>query len=312
LRVERGDEIMNRLDEIKYLLPVNVRERIFNENTTYPYQRLQFEKLQEIRLRVGQPLIMQYDNKEMLYQDMIVTREDISQCMQYVSEYSIYAYQEDIRQGFITVRGGHRIGLIGKAVFENGNIKSQKFISFINIRVAHQVLGCADSVMEFVTKDGKLSHTLIISPPGCGKTTLLRDIIRQLSFGTTQKPHKICVVDERSEIAACFEGVPQNDVGPRTDVLDCCFKATGMLMLIRSMSPDIIAIDEIGGSADIDAIKYIINCGCTVIGTVHGFSCEDILHKPDLQSLIKKNIFSRLIVLSANHGVGTIEELIEL
>jgi stage III sporulation protein AA len=298
---------MDRLDEIKCLLPVRLSEQIF-----FDAKSIQFDKLQEIRLRVGQPCIIQYDNRELMYHNIVVTKEDINQCLQYISDYSIYAYQEDIRQGFITVKGGHRVGITGKAVMENGAVKSQKFIAFINIRVAHQIIGCADGIMDFVCRNGCLSHTLIISPPGCGKTTMLRDIIRQLSKGSICTGKKICVVDERSEIAACFEGVPQNDLGPRTDVLDCCFKKNGMLMLIRSMSPDVIAVDEIGGAEDLKAIEYIINCGCTVIGTIHAQNYEEVTKKRDMTRLIGGNIFTRLIILSRENGVGSVRELIEL
>ena len=174
-----GQEGMERLDEIRKLLPREISTQIFDRDKTFS-----FDKLQEIRLRTGQPLIMQYDNKEKVFDHLITEKKEINQCLEYISEYSLYAYQEDIRQGFITVRGGHRIGVIGKAVMEAGQVKNQKHISFLNIRVAHQIVGCANPVMNFICQNRKLEHTLIISPPGCGKTTLLRDIIRQLSNGT--------------------------------------------------------------------------------------------------------------------------------
>lgn len=298
---------MNRMDEIRKLLPKEIRDELFMGQ-----RKLEFDKLQEIRLRSGGPLIVQYDNQELIYQNQIVDKRMIQQCLEYISEYSLYAYQDDVRQGFITVRGGHRVGLIGKAVMEEKEVKGQKNISFINIRVAHQVIGCADSVMNFVCKEGHLCHTLIISPPGCGKTTLLRDLIRQLSNGTLIEGKKVCVVDERSEIAACYEGEPQNDVGIRTDVLDNCYKASGMLMFVRSMSPEVIAIDEIGGQEDVKAMEYIINCGCYVLATIHGSSYEEIMQKPYMERLLKYGVFRRIIVLSKDNGVGTIHQMIEI
>lgn len=152
--------------------------------------------------------------------------------------------------------------------------------------------------MDFVCKDGVLKHTLIISPPCCGKTTLLRDIVRQLSQGSVIPAKKVCVVDERSEIAACVDGIPQNHLGERTDVIDCCPKAEGMLMVIRAMSPDIVAVDEIGGKKDIEAIESVIHCGCIVIGTVHGADVKELYQKPELGALLKRGVFGRLIVLS--------------
>ena len=153
----------------------------------------------------------------------------------------------------------------------------------------------------------------VLGPSGCGKTTLLRDMIRQISNGTSDYiGQTVGVVDERSEIGACYMGTPQNDLGIRTDVLDCCPKDEGMIMMIRSMSPKVIAVDEIGKASDIEAIEYIINCGCTVIGSVHGDSYEDIKQKPILNRLISEKLFNRFIILSKDNGVGTIKDLISL
>lgn len=298
------------LQEIRSMLPPRLKDVLFSPGSAP--NNLQYDKLQEIRLRAEKPLILMYDGRERIFENMIVTVEEVRQCLQYISEYSLYAHQEDIRQGFITVAGGHRVGLAGQVLLENGHITGQKYIASVNIRVAHQMKGCADSVMEFVWKDRRLAHTLIISPPACGKTTLLRDIIRQLSYGHCGPPKKIGVVDERSEIAACHEGVPQNDVGPRTDVLDCATKSEGMMMLIRSMSPEVIAIDEIGGQADAAAVEYLMNCGCTVFATVHGLSLPQIRQRPFIGQLLGSNGFERVILLSGRRGTGTVEELLEI
>ena len=123
---------------------------------------------------------------------------------------------------------------------------------------------------------------------------------------------KVCVVDERSEIAACVDGIPQNHLGERTDVIDCCPKAEGMLMVIRAMSPDIVAVDEIGGKKDIEAIESVIHCGCIVIGTGHGADVKELYQKPELGALLKRGVFGRLIVLSGKNGAGTVQECLEL
>ncbi|NLJ90903.1 MAG: stage III sporulation protein AA [Clostridiales bacterium] len=281
---------------------------------------INYELLQEIRLRANSPLFIIYDNKEYIVDcdgrlsDSIknafyIDINEIKETMEYISNFSFYAFEDEIRQGFITIAGGHRIGISGKVILDNEKIRSMKYISFINIRLSHQIEGCADKVMPYLYDGvGGCFNTLIISPPRCGKTTLLRDIIRQLSDGARgNKGLIVGVVDERSEIGACYMGVPQNNLGIRTDVLDCCPKAKGMMMLIRSMSPRVIAVDEVGSDEDIKAIKYVMNCGCKLIATVHGNSIEDIKNKPILDELIKKKLFERYIILNNESEIGHVE-----
>ena len=274
--------------------------------------QINFDDLQEIRLRVNCPLLISYKNKEYFVseeaslvgnpsQGVLITKNEIKETMEYISNYSLYAFEEEIRQGFITISGGHRIGITGKTIIQGNFIRGIKHISYINVRLAHQVKGCADLVMPYLIneKTKSIYHTLIISPPKCGKTTLLRDIIRQISDGSPYlEGMNIGVVDERSEIAACYMGEPQNDLGIRTDILDCCPKAKGMMMLIRSMSPQVIAVDEIGSREDIEAINYVISCGCKLIATVHGSSIEDVKSKPILGDLLKTGFLSVILSLA--------------
>ncbi len=290
------------------------------------------------------------------------TQQDLRETLEAVSGHSLYAFEEEIRQGFITIQGGHRIGLAGKTVMDERGVRTIKYVSFLNVRLAHQVRGCADPVMPYLLRDGQALHTLIVSPPRCGKTTLLRDAVRQLSDGyaggigagtgradkdirslEVKRPvtnvrnmgegrqaaaprgpgessavsdrservrgFTVGVVDERSELAACWQGIPQNDLGARTDVLDCCPKAKGMMMLVRAMSPEVIAVDEIGGKEDIDAMRYVMNCGCRVLATVHGDCVEDVARKPVLGDMVRERMFDRYVVLSSRNGVGTVEEI---
>ena len=184
-----------------------------------------------------------------------------------------------------------------------------KYISCINVRLAHEVVGCADQVMPYIRKKDWVAHTLIVSPPRGGKTTLLRDIIRQLSNGEEKKKMPgvtVGVVDERSELAGSYQGVPQNDLGMRTDVLDGCPKAEGMEMLIRSMSPAVVAVDELGRKEDFKAVESVIHSGCKVIATAHGNSIEDVIHQPYFEKLVRRRVFERYIFLDKGEHAGTI------
>ena len=302
--------------EIWRLLSPDIRRIILNSD-------IDFQNLAEIRLRTNRALQLSFPGGDYFLdvrgeltdlpdKGYIVRTEDMRFTLESISEYSLYAYEEELRQGFITVGGGHRIGLAGQVVMDNGRVKNVKNISFMNIRVAHQVKGCAREILPYIIKEGKVLHTLIISPPACGKTTLLRDIVRNISDGGNFfMGMNVGVVDERSEIAACYMGIPQNDVGSRTDVLDACPKAEGMLMLLRAMNPKVIAVDEIGSREDIDAISYVMKCGCGIVATVHGASIDDVRTRPILRKLVEEKIFDRYVVLGKSCGIGTVENIFD-
>ena len=282
-----------------------------------------FSKLQEIRLRVGCPLLIKWDGKEYFVKPsgevaltgegcFLVEKRELVETMEYIAGFSLYAFEDEIRQGFLTIQGGHRIGIAGKIIMAGDRIRNVKHISFINIRLSHQIKGCADKILPYVIKEDGVCHTLIISPPGCGKTTLLRDLIRQLSNGNHLiKGQTVGVVDERSELGGAYLGVPQNDLGIRTDLLDCCPKADGMMMLVRSMSPEVIAVDEIGDYRDIGAIESVVNCGCKLLTTIHGSSVEDIRKKPLMQKLMQERVFERYIILQDIYHVGQVKEIFD-
>lgn len=283
-------------------------------------------ELEEIRVRLNKPLMINGNNFDYMLTSLgaitdkyenayIVTRIDCEKTIQLLSNYSVYAIEEELKSGYITLRGGHRVGIVGRGIIENGRIRALKNISGFNIRISRQVIGAADGLIKFlIKKENDIYNTLIISPPQCGKTTLLRDIIRQLSNGIERmniRGLKIGLVDERSEIAGSYQGIPQNDVGCRTDVLDACPKSSGIIMLIRSMSPQVIATDEIGSKADVEAIYESLNAGIRMVTTIHGDGLEDILNRPFINDVVKNRIFERLIILSSRYGPGTIEEIID-
>lgn len=264
------------------------------------------KEIQEIRIRVGRPILLMESGMEKSLKrvgDSALIKELLAVC----SGHSLYAFEEELRQGFLTVEGGHRVGVAGKMVIENGTVKTIKDISALNIRLAHECRGCAEPLMPWLYQNGEIQNTLFLSPPGGGKTTMLRDAIRQLSDGTRFGPGvSVSVVDERSEIGTCFRGVPQCDLGARTDVMDGCPKAVGMLMMIRSMSPLVVAVDEIGTKEDLAALREVMKCGCKILATVHGASVEDVRSKSVLCEMAKERMFERYVVLGKRTRPGTI------
>jgi len=282
--------------------------------------------MEEIRLRIDQPLMIYGDNRDYfvsrlgeVHTEAInshrVSRKNIENTMQFISNYSIYAVEEELRRGYITIQGGHRVGIVGRVLHDNNGVRTIKEFSGLNIRISREKKGIATSLLSYlVNSKGEFLNTLIVSPPQCGKTTLLRDIIRSLSEGRKEinfRGVKVGVVDERSEIGACYLGAPQNDLGPRTDILDGCPKAEGIMMLVRAMSPQVIATDEIGRREDSSAIEEALMAGIRFITTVHGKSLEDVYSKPVIGELVKAKIFDRIIILSNRPEVGTIEKIID-
>jgi len=275
------------------------------------------EEIQEIRLRAFQPVSVNLRGREFfLGEDGSFTEapqkavrassQEIAEILKHVCRYSTYAYEDELRQGYITVDGGHRIGIAGQAVREeNGSVRMIRNISFLNIRVAHEIRGAADCVLRGMYRNGSLRSALIISPPGCGKTTLLRDLIRQVSDGNRYGAGMaVGVVDERSELAGCFNGVPQLDVGMRTDVMDGCPKLVGMMMLLRAMSPQVLAIDELGSMEEFNCLKSAAFSGCHVLATVHGENLEDVEKRFGVERKIWGQLFERCLVLSGKPGSG--------
>ncbi|MPW25136.1 stage III sporulation protein AA [Alkalibaculum sp. M08DMB] len=282
-------------------------------------------EIDEIRLRVNKPLMVCRSNEDFLInkngkivksvdQAFIVRECEIYNSLQLLSQYSLYSIEEELSKGFITLKGGHRVGITGKAIIEKGNIKTIKYVNGLNYRIMREVKGCSQKISKIIRKDSKdLFHTLIAGPPKTGKTTILRDLVRRFSTGDEQYPGlKIGVVDERSEIAGCHRGIPQNDVGIRTDVLDCCPKAQGIINLIRSMSPEVIVTDEIGSKEDLVSIHEALSAGIKIITTVHGANIEELLNRPYISQMIRDRLFEKIIFLDNSKGVGTISSVVDV
>ncbi|WP_010166280.1 stage III sporulation protein AA [Candidatus Epulonipiscium viviparus] len=304
------------VDTISEVLPRHIKNMMLKINPRI------INELEEIRIRISKPIILRtHDNEFGIFENgackpnkgYCANKTDIDGILKFASGFSMYAIEDELRSGFITIAGGHRIGVVGRAVIDNKNLKTITNISAINIRIAREVVGAGNKIVPYIYKNRKICNTLIVSPPKCGKTTILRDVIRNLSNGESlDVSYHVGIVDERSEIAACYMGIPQNDVGIRTDVLDSAPKAEGILMLLRSMSPEIIAVDEIGRDEDYKAIFDALIVGVTVICTIHGSSLNDCLNKPLLKDMLDKKLFERIIILSNNPKVGTVKEVIDV
>lgn len=301
---EAGD----KTGQLLLMVPQNIRLRL-------QHQQMNWKHAEEMRFRIGQPVSIRYPQTDQYLgkdgqlttdfrKGYVFSSQDMKEFLDYISNYSLYAYEEELKQGFITLLGGHRVGLVGQAVLVNGEIKTLRNISFANIRIAHEHIGIGETVLPYLYEEEKLCSTLIASPPCCGKTSLLRDLIRCISDGHAGKASKtVGVVDERSELAACYQGVPQNDIGHKTDVLDACPKSIGIEMLLRSMAPEVIAVDELGRESDYEAIQKARHCGCILLATVHGDNrLETWFHASETTSLRQNVIqgFERLIQLGGD------------
>lgn len=309
---------MEEMEQVIRIFPQKLREILRTAGT-------EGFRAEELRLRISQPLMMRAEGRDWWLkmekgyvwrpveetwerkQIYCVGEGEIRDTLEYMSRYSLYAFDEELRQGFLTIPGGHRVGVAGQAVLEGSRVKTLRNISFLNIRVAREIPGCGDQLLPWLYQERNFCSTLIISAPGRGKTTLLRDLIRQIS----DRGLKVGAVDERSEIGACCQGKPQNNLGLRTDLLDGCPKAEGIMMLIRSMSPQVIAVDEIGGKEDLEALRYGKNCGCSLLATVHGNSLEDIRKKPVLREFVEEKVFSRYLVLGSRGKPGRAEGIFD-
>ncbi len=265
--------------------------------------------LREIRMRTGRGLILETKDGERLLgengqfvereQDAyLVSEEDVRVTLELLTGYSVYAYEEELRQGYFTVEGGHRIGVTGGVVTEGGRVLRLNYITFLNIRIAHECKGCSKELFTRLYGDGTYYHTLLFAPAGCGKTTFLRDLIRLIS----EAGCRVGVADERSELAACYRGIPQHDLGLRTDVMTGCNKAEAMRMLLRSMTPEVLAADEIGLPEDVTAIRTAAGSGCKVVASAHGGTLEELQNNPMLRMLWEERRFERYVRLEKRGG----------
>lgn len=303
------------LASITHLLPQNIR---FMLSELPPNVQASVE---EIRVRESRPLEISWADRyafisergQMITQEALAykpTRQDCLTLLEILTNHSLYTFEEELRRGYITVSGGHRVGLAGRTILDQGQVKQIRDVSSFNIRIAREIQGVGQEILPYLVEQsmGNIHHTLIISPPQQGKTTLIRDLARLISRGewgarnSSLSGKKVGIVDERSELAACVKGVPRFDLGPRTDVLDGCPKAEGMMMMIRSLSPEVLIVDEIGRTEDADAIHEAVHTGIRVLATAHGASYEDVRRRPVLRQLMEERVFMKYVILQRRKG----------
>lgn len=240
---------------------------------------------------------------------LIVSRDELSECVRILTEYSLHSYVQEINAGFITVRGGHRAGVSGSCVTDGERIVSVGNLSSVNLRVARQVKGCAVSLVRELYRE-RVGSTLIVGPPASGKTTLLRDMARCLANGEPGYYTRLSLIDERGELAAVSRGVPQNDVGVLTDVFDGYRKGEGMAIAIRSMSPAALILDEIATEADADSIRQSLNAGVAVIVSTHAATLEELCRKRHIRSLLSEGAFANVVLLKSAAEPCRVERII--
>lgn len=281
-----------RLDQVSALLPSVLRRQV----DALPEERR--AQIEELRLRVGRPLFALFPQGEEGVGEGTVGTETLSAVLEMASRSSVHTVLEQIRHGFVSVQGGHRLGICGTGVVENGQLTNLRNISSLALRVARECKGVAGGVVEKLWREsGGMENTLILSPPGGGKTTLLRDLIRAISCGEGCPPQRVGVADERGELAAAVEGRPMLDLGPRSDVMDGCPKAIGLSLLLRGMNPQVLAVDEITDPGDVEAMLQAVGCGVSLLATAHGGTLADLERRPVYRELLARGVFGRLVLI---------------
>ena len=283
------------------VLPNEIKKELLERNL--------LPQTEEIRLRINREIEL-YTFTDNFFLPLIATREDINFILNKSMNYSIYAHENEIRNAFITLVGGHRIGFTGRVIHKNGEIVKIDNFSSLNIRLAREVIGCSEHILPNLFSGKTLLSSLIVSPPQVGKTTLLRDITRCISNGNNNiSGYKVGLVDERGEISACINGESQLDVGKRTDIMDSCPKSKAMSLLIRSMSPQVIIADEIGGSEDFSALTNASASGVSVISTAHASTMEELVSRPNMVKIIATKLFDRYIFIQRQDNIISAKEI---
>lgn len=285
-----------RLEQAAQFLPGELRRRVLAlpEKTR--------ATVEELRLRVGRPLFVVGPVGEELLAGTRITTETLTTVLELASASSVHTIMEQVKKGFVSLRGGHRLGLCGTGVVERGELVNLRELSSLSLRIAREFKGVARPVLPKLWGESGLENTLILSSPGGGKTTLLRDLIRALASGEGCPVRRVGVADERGELGAMAEGQPTMDLGPRSDVMDGCPKAVALTTLLRGMNPQVLAVDEITDPGDVAVVLRAVGCGVNLLATAHGGALSDLDRRPVYRELMAQRVFGRLVLIQNSGG----------
>lgn len=304
------------INDILFYLPLRIKDAVYKLNDD------QRRSIKEIRLRADKPVVIVTErgsafvtnNGKVSYiiSDSLIkiTCDELTETVKRICEYSVYSHQEEINQSFITLSGGHRVGICGNAVTENGKIISVRDINCINLRVASERIGCADKIMSSLFYC-RLSNVIIAGPPMSGKTTVLRDLVRQISDGNAGEYYKCVLIDERQEIAGANSLKAQCDVGNNTDIFTSYPKKTGIELAVRSFSPDIVFCDEIASEEEAKTIINAVMCGVKFAVSVHCSGREELFRRKPSKLLLDSGLFDAAVILGKGENVGRISEIVK-
>ena len=288
---------------------------VFSNELNAYFENLNFNYINEIRLRANKPIVVNIMGRnkflcgcgltENVEDALICNLSEITNIIRNASDNSLYAVNDQIKKGFLTIKGGIRIGICGEVVENENNVQTIKNINSINIRIPHKVKNCSLNAYLHIVNNNKIRNTLVVSPPGAGKTTFIRDLVEQISL--KQPNFNLLIVDERCEISATVDGMQLLNLGPSCDVYTNCSKEFAFENGIRSMKPDVIITDEINLDNDLKAIKTAVTSGVKVIATIHANDLFDLKQKVNFESVLKNKIFDRFVVLSSKNGPGTLD-----
>ena len=294
-----------RFQQAICVLPIHLRQALMELNET------EQEQIEEVRLRVGQPMTVLIAQREKPLAQ-IVREQDLERVLELASQASLHQVLPKLRQGYLTVAGGHRLGVCGSVLMQNGKIHYIRPLSSLNLRIACERRGIGRELISEICSNGWFVSTLVLAPPGYGKTTLLRDLICSLSDGDGCQPHRIGLMDERGEIAAMYQGAAQLSVGRHTDILEGCSKSEGLMMLLRGMNPQILAVDEITAPEDVEALQMAVGCGVSILASAHGKNMGDLLQRPIYRKMMERGLFYKVIYIDTVRGerVYRVEDLV--